>query len=208
MSGAVCGDRWALLPSAAGFVDPLLSTGFPLTLLGVSRLAEILENYWGSPEFNERLQNYETKTIGELLATSRLISGLYANMGDFPVFAALSLLYFAAASFSESARRLNKPQLASSFLLYDHPIFGPACRELLHRAKHTHSRPESDRLIEDIFCAIELFDVAGLSKRNRRNWYPVDAEDLFAAASKLGSNQSEIASLLDRCGFYPKIASV
>ena len=28
---------------AAGFVDPLLSTGFPLTLLGVARLAEIVE---------------------------------------------------------------------------------------------------------------------------------------------------------------------
>ena len=33
-SGVVAGHRWALLPSAAGFVDPLLSTGFPLTLLG------------------------------------------------------------------------------------------------------------------------------------------------------------------------------
>ncbi|HEX3470171.1 MAG TPA: NAD(P)/FAD-dependent oxidoreductase, partial [Silvibacterium sp.] len=33
-SASVAGDRWALLPSAAGFVDPLLSTGFPLTLLG------------------------------------------------------------------------------------------------------------------------------------------------------------------------------
>ena len=36
-SGVITGERWALLPSAAGFVDPLLSSGFPLTLLGVSR---------------------------------------------------------------------------------------------------------------------------------------------------------------------------
>ena len=28
------GPRWAMLPSAAAFVDPLFSTGFPLTLLG------------------------------------------------------------------------------------------------------------------------------------------------------------------------------
>jgi len=41
------GRRWALLPSAAGFVDPLLSTGFPVTLLGVGRLAKILENDLG-----------------------------------------------------------------------------------------------------------------------------------------------------------------
>ena len=35
--------RWALLPSAAGVIDPLLSTGFPLTLLGILRLVDLLE---------------------------------------------------------------------------------------------------------------------------------------------------------------------
>ncbi len=42
-SGKIAGQRWALLPSAAGFVDPLLVDRFPLTLLGVARLAEIFE---------------------------------------------------------------------------------------------------------------------------------------------------------------------
>jgi FADH2 O2-dependent halogenase len=32
-SGETVGARWALLPSAAGFIDPLFSTGFPLMLL-------------------------------------------------------------------------------------------------------------------------------------------------------------------------------
>src|SRR5206468_943554 len=41
-SGAIVGERWALLPSAAGFIDPLLSTGFPLTLFGVDRLARAI----------------------------------------------------------------------------------------------------------------------------------------------------------------------
>ena len=39
----VVGAKWALLPSAAGVIDPLLSTGFPLTLLGLSRLLEVLD---------------------------------------------------------------------------------------------------------------------------------------------------------------------
>ena len=39
----VAGERWALLPSAAGVIDPLLSTGFPLTLLGIARLLDMLE---------------------------------------------------------------------------------------------------------------------------------------------------------------------
>ena len=42
-SARVAGPSWALLPSAAGVIDPLLSTGFPLTLLGILRLVDLLE---------------------------------------------------------------------------------------------------------------------------------------------------------------------
>ena len=42
-SARVAGPAWALLPSAAGVIDPLLSTGFPLTLLGILRLVDLLE---------------------------------------------------------------------------------------------------------------------------------------------------------------------
>ena len=104
-SSAIAGQRWAMLPSAAGFVDPLLSTGFPLTLLGVSRLAEIIEHDWDTPQFADRLQTYATQTDNELLAAARLIASLYATMDRFPLFVSLSMLYFAAASFSEAARR-------------------------------------------------------------------------------------------------------
>jgi len=202
LSGAVCGGRWALLPSAAAFVDPLLSTGFPLTLLGISRLAEILEQDWGSVRFNARLQRYAAQTMDEAAATSRLIAALYSNMKNFPVFAALSMLYFAAASFSETARRLKKPQLAPSFLLHDHPVFGPACRRIFERALHLRIEEDSADLIADIRRAIEPFDVAGLCRRDRRNWYPVDAEDLFRGAAKVDATQDEIAKLLESCGFY------
>jgi FADH2 O2-dependent halogenase len=202
LSQVICGEKWALLPSAAGFVDPLLSTGFPLTLLGISRLADILENDWDKPSFHTRLKSYATQTTNELLATSRLISSLYANMNNFAVFTALSLLYFAAASFSEAARRLKKPQLAPSFLLHDHAIFGPACSKLLDRAQHLQTEQESARLIEDILNAIEPIDVAGLCNRQRRNWYPVDAEDLIGSAHKVGATHDEIAHLLKDCGFY------
>ena len=80
-SNAVAGKRWALLPSAAGFVDPLLSTGFPLTLLGVSRLAEIIECDWDKPEFAERLQWYASQTDNELLAAAELIASFVRHDG-------------------------------------------------------------------------------------------------------------------------------
>lgn len=202
MSGVICGDRWALLPSAAGFVDPLLSTGFPLTLLGVSRLADILERDWKSPRFAARLQQYAAQTQDELFATSRLIGGLYANMNNFPVFSALSLLYFAAASFSEAVRRLKKPQFAPLFLLHDHPVFGPACQNLLEQARHLKTEQDAANLIADVYQTIEPLDVAGLCRQDRRNWYPIDADDLFRSASKVGATKEDIAQLLQSCGFY------
>jgi len=201
-SSDVAGERWALLPSAAGFVDPLLSTGIPLTLLGVSRLAEMIERDWGTQFFNERLRSYAQQTDRELTATARLIGALYANMNNFPVFVALSLLYFAAASFSETARRLGKPQLAKSFLLCDDLAFGPACARLADRSRHRLSKDESTELIRDILEAIEPINVAGLGRSERRNWYPVVAEDLVNASEKLNASREDIFQLLRRCGFW------
>ncbi len=202
LSGAICGKKWAMLPSAAGFVDPLLSTGFPLTLLGIGRLADILERDWNSRNFHPRLQQYAAHTTDELLATSQLIASMYENMNNFQVFTALSLLYFAAASFSETARRLGKPQLAPSFLLHDHELFGPACRSLIEGARHLHSEQDSVRLVEDIFRAIESMDVAGLGNRRRKNWYPVDPEDLLNSAAKMGATRGQVENLLRTSGFY------
>jgi FADH2 O2-dependent halogenase len=201
-SSAVAGKRWALLPSAAGFVDPLLSTGFPLTLLGVSRLAEVIERDWDKPEFAERLQSYASQTDNELLAAADLIAALYTTMDRFPVFASLSMLYFAAASFSESARRLGKVNLARSFLLHEDPHFGAAMRRCCQRAKSARTQPEIDELAKEIAQAIEPINIAGLVNPQRRNWYPVDANDLLNSAPKLESTKRDISQLLDKCGFW------
>ena len=193
-SAAIAGKRWALLPSAAGFVDPLLSTGFPLTLLGVSRLAEMIE----ADSFSTSLPAYAHQTENELLAASRLVAALYKAMADFPLFVSVSLLYFAAVSFAETAHRLGKKELAASFLLHDHPTFGPQCRSLLNRVE---SGRGSKELIEQILRVIEPFNVAGLGDPARRNWYPVRADDLYRNASKVGATREEISQLLNRCGF-------
>jgi FADH2 O2-dependent halogenase len=202
-SARIVGDRWALLPSAAGFVDPLLSTGFPLTLLGVARMAKILDENWETPGFATRLREYAEQTDRELVATARLVGSLYANMSNFPVFIALTLLYFAAASFAESARRLGKPHLAKSFLLCDDPSFGPASGSLTERARKPLTQAESEMLIRDIHEAIKPFNIAGLGRAARHNWYPVEARDLFDGAGKLGATHAEIEAMLQRCGFMP-----
>jgi FADH2 O2-dependent halogenase len=201
-SGSIIGNRWALLPSAAGFIDPLLSTGFPLTLLGISRLAEAIEQDWGSERFEDRLRDYAVQTNKELLAAERLVAALYASMVDFPLFMALSRLYFAAVSFAETARRLGKPQLANSFLLNQDPRFGPQSADCCAQAMRGLTARQRERLIEQVYSVIEPFDVAGLSDRGRRNWYPVNSHDLHNAAYKLGATQEEIDCLLCSAGFF------
>lgn len=206
-SAVINGPNWALLPSAAGFVDPLLSTGFPMTLLGISRLGEIFERYWGREDFAAQLANYAAQADADLLAAARLLGALYASFDNFPLFTALSLLYFAAVSYTETARRLGKPELASSYLLRGHPQFGPESAHVFARAHTARGESEVAALIEDIYRVIEPIDVAGLSNRARRNWFPVEAEDLFANAGKVHAGRDEIKKMFDRCGFDTKAFS-
>ena len=196
-SSTMAGRRWAMLPSAAGFVDPLLSTGFALTLTGIERLAQIIHKHRDSADLAARLQGYAQETDGDLLAASRLIGALYATMGDFPAFTAVSLLYFAAVSFAETAHRLGKPELAPGFLLHRHPSFGPASRLLLERAY----KPDG-AFAADVQRLIEPFNVGGFGDPARHNRYPVRAEDLLDAAHKLGASREEIIAMLERAGFF------
>lgn len=192
-TSVIAGRRWAMLPSAAGFIDPLLSTGFPLTLFGVARLGAMLGEM---PAGDWDAAGYAEKTNAELSATAGLIGALYGSMSDFPLFARVSLLYFAAASFAETARRLGRKEMASSFLLCGDPAFGPASARLCERVMLGEKG-----LGPEILRVVEPFDVAGLCRPERRNWYPVDAADLLGAAAKLGATKCEVSQLLERAGF-------
>ena len=52
---------------------------------------------------------------------------------------------------------------------------------------------------------IKPFDVAGLTGKNRSNWYPVNADDLFSAADRLGVGTEQITELLVRSGFFGSV---
>jgi FADH2 O2-dependent halogenase len=166
-SARAAGENWALLPSAAAFVDPLLSTGFPLTLLGLARLAEAIETSWGHESFARRLEAYSDLTLSEADSAALLVSALYASFQDFPLFAAISKLYFAAASFTEAARRYRGAK-REILLCADHPVFGPASRK--HAGRLSPPPKESDlagarrELLRKIDRAIEPLDVAGLRR--------------------------------------------
>jgi FADH2 O2-dependent halogenase len=192
-SGKVAGKRWALLPSAAGVIDPLLSTGFPLTLLGVQRLARLMRSF-GRPEFEPGLRDYADTTTREFEATARLVKALYARMGQFDDFKQLSLLYFTAASFSEAARRLGKNSLVPDFLLCRHPVFGPRLKAL------SLEEPGRANLATRVRDAVEAYDVAGFTDGRRDPWYPASPADLYKNGEKLDATGAEIGAMLARCG--------
>ena len=199
-TSAAAGEYWALAPGAAGFIDPLLSSGFPLTLLGVQRLGRLLERDWNTDRWCSGLASYESATMEELDWTAGLIGALYRNMANFETFVSLSLLYFAAASFSESARRLDRTDLADGFLLSRHPGFSAAYRRCIEMATKSKSGIPRGSVAEEISRTIEPVNVAGLADRSRRNWYPALAEDLLAASGKLGVDKADVRKMLVRVG--------
>ncbi len=196
------GAHWTLLPSAAAFVDPLLSTGFPLTLLGIERLGRTLEADWGSTRLSATLAGDARRSLFEADAAALLIGALYATFDDFELFAALCRLYFAAASYSEAARRLSRQELAGSFLCADRADFGPALRVCCEAALADSRRHRTGReaLFRGVLEAIAPIDVAGLSDASRRNWFPVDARDLLRGAPKLRASEREVLGMLERTG--------
>jgi FADH2 O2-dependent halogenase len=169
------GPTWAMLPSAIGFVDPLFSTGFVLTLLGVSRLAEL----FACNQLSEKnLRAYENRSRQELGAAATLVHCAYEKFGDFARFSQIARIYFIAAIWSETIRRLGKG--SPSFLLAD--------IDFVSRAQ---ASPDS----------LNAYDLVGLLHPARRNWHPALANDLFANAWRIPASRPEIEAMLRKCGF-------
>jgi FADH2 O2-dependent halogenase len=207
------GERWAMLPSAAAFIDPLFSTGIPLTLLGIERLARILEGGSKDPPLLVRhagpsrggsldppdLRAYNDATLADADLTARFIAGSFAGFRQFGAFAAYSMFYFAAASFSEMARRLSSPHTPRGFLCGDSPAFTSAL-ERLSPAVHTAS--DIERYEDEVAAAVADRNIAGLCDRGKQNLYAVDLEDTIRTAGKLGLTPDEV-----RDAITPSVAS-
>lgn len=192
------GSNWALLPSATGFVDPMLSSGFALTLLGVWRLVESLQASGRAPA------DYSTRVIEELRFVDLTVAALYRSMPHFDLFTAVSKIYFSAASFSETQIRLGSVDLSSyKFLMNDSAGFGDSAKRALDKILEapTIDRPLIEEMISTIGRIIQPIDIAGLGDGSRGSWFPASAEDLFANASKLGTDRPAIEAMLRKCGF-------
>jgi FADH2 O2-dependent halogenase len=185
-AASAAGERWALLPSAAAFIDPLFSTGIPMTLLGIERLAPLIRSV-GTATGSRMLNDYGGVTLDESMHAARFVAGCYAGFRDFAAFTAYSMFYFAAASFSEMTRRLGN--LPPGFLCAGDNGFATD----LARLSPAHGATTD---AAGVAAAVERINVAGLCDPSKRNWYGVDLEDPVRGAAKLGTTPDAVRTML------------
>jgi len=124
LRSAAAGLNWAALPSAAGFVDPLHSTGIAHTVHCVGRLARQLSTT-STPSI-EWSTHYSELMQAEFSMIDRLVAGCYESLPDSDLWTAWSMMYFAAATFSERDNAGERPE---AILLADDVEFLAVVRE-------------------------------------------------------------------------------
>lgn len=191
------GPGWALLPSTAGFTDPLLSSGIALNLIGIERLVEVLAGPQG-PNPAE-LASYAASTAADLFAAAAMIRALYPHFGDSDRFAAVGRIYFAAVSFAESARRLGRPDLAPGFLLNGRRGFWDPASNLLARAAVGQTTPAREFWNEGAAICAPI-DIGNWFADPAKQWLGVDFQPLRARAGLFGATTEEIDAMLARSG--------
>lgn len=184
------GPGWLALPHAHAFTSPLFSTGLALSLRGVERAAALLAG--GAPH-PAAVGRYARRAVREARFLDRLQAGALRATASLDRFAPWALLYFAAASWSESRERLCAPPdggwAEAPFLSAGDPVFGSA----LTRLEAPEPEPETAGTVRDaLLAALALRDVAGLGRRGRHGHYPVDFEALVDAAPLLGLSAEEV----------------
>ena len=204
------GARWALMPHAYAFVDPLFSTGIAWGLRAVERLALAFE------ERRERrsrvpdaatLERYERALRAEADQIDLVVAGAYEAMAHFDLFAAQAMLYFATVSFAEVSQRLARADDGGVERISRRRRSGAraaVARESLERLRRITARDGARRdqrreraaFADWIGRAIAPRNVAGLADPARRNLYPVDLDVLVERHALLGMSRERLVERL------------
>lgn len=197
------GNRWALMPHAFAFVDPLFSTGIAWALRNVERLALAFESAAEGSRMPDPavLARYAAMLGAEADQIDLMVAGSYEAMSHFDLFAAHAMLYFTTVSFAEARQRLVPKDGAAwmGFLGVGDPILASLPGDALRRLKRiSHGRGEAGKAVARrdfeawITHAIASRNIAGLADPARQNLYPVDFEALIEAHALLGMNLDQI----------------
>jgi len=202
-------ERWAMMPHAYAFIDPLFSTGIAWGLRAVERLALAFESAAGNTRLPDpdALTRYDAQLSAEADQIDLVVAGAYEAMAHFDLFAAQAMLYFATVSFAEVGQRL-KPDASAAWkgmLGVGDAVLEPLARESLRRLREitkskgeTGTPEERQEFVDWITAAISARNIAGLSDPSRRNLYPVDFDVLVEKHALLGMSREELVAALPR----------
>jgi tetracycline 7-halogenase / FADH2 O2-dependent halogenase len=201
------GARWAMMPHAYSFVDPLFSTGIAWGLRAVERLALAFESAARAARVPDLdvLERYDIALCAEADQIDQMVAGAYESMAHFDLFAAQAMLYFVTVSFAEVSQRMSGDESVAwkGFLGVGDTVLGPLPRESLDRltritngvgdAGSAEARAGFARWIAD---SIAPRNVAGLADPMRRNLYPVDFDTLVDGHALLGMSRAQLLAAL------------
>lgn len=176
------GSDWLLLPSTAGFIDPLHSTGIAHNLAGIERIAELLASHWKGPGWEEAVTAYERKLQAEFRLMDMLVAGCYRARGSFRLLTSYLMVYFAAATSWEAQRVAGRTQLG--FLLADDPAFTQLVtaawahiRQMISEGGQRPSRRDEEDFERWLQRELAPFNSVGLCNPNCQNMYRHTAAD-------------------------------
>lgn len=188
------GKGWAMLPHAFAFVDPLFSTGIAWSLRAIERLGLLFED--GGPTEPD-LARYDALLSAEADQIDWLVAGAYQAMARFDLFAAHSMIYFAAVSFAEIRQRILGEGFAwSGFLGVGDPELGGLPRASLRRLWRIRTAGDRQEFIRWVRSSIAPRNVCGFGNPAARNLYPVDLDHLVKRHAVLGMSRASLISAL------------
>ncbi|MDZ4685093.1 MAG: tryptophan 7-halogenase [Planctomycetaceae bacterium] len=167
--GRAAGPNWALLPSAAGFIDALHSTGIAHTLVGIERLLGLWQRHWDRAELVTDLVEYDRLFQAEIAFIDTIVAGSFRSFRGFPKMVAITMFYFASAIWSEHRRR-SGTDIPRAFLCAD----DPRLRASLEQAYAMLDDPtvSATALTEFVTDAVRPYNIGGLCDAAKRNMYP------------------------------------
>ena len=190
------GERWAMLPHAYAFVDPLFSTGIAWSLRAIERLALCFEN--GGPSERD-LARYDAMLSAEADQIDRLVAGAYHAMARFDLFAAQAMIYFTAVSYAEVRQRvirMDETAAWSGFLGVGDPRLAGLPRAALRRLRQVRTPGDRKLFVKWVSKAIAPRNVCGLANPTAHNLYPVDLDLLVQRHAVLGLSRESLVSAL------------
>ncbi len=173
------GEGWLALGGAAGFIDPLHSTGIAQTLCGIERVVRVVAD-GGLDGLRGACGALGERTRRELRMIDALVAVSYDSRFDPELFHACTMLYF-ACTVAWEVRRLRGDD-PSHFLLAGDPALAGVVEGFADRIRRWREggarRSEVPGLVDGIREAIRPWNTAGLLDPERRRMYRHTAVEL------------------------------